>query len=367
MIIKSLELSDYRNYEYLSITFDRNTNILYGKNAQGKTNILESIYMSGTTKSHRGSRDKEIIRFGQDEAHIKTVIEKENKEFQIDLHLKKNRSKGIAINKIPIKKASELFGILNVIVFSPEDLSIIKNGPKERRRFIDSELCQIDKIYLYHLSLYNRALNQRNQLLKDCYYKPQLKDTIEVWDDQIIEYGSKLIETREKYVQNLNLIVNETHKDLTNGRENLMIRYEKNVEIDDYRQVMQANLQKDLKYGQTNAGPHKDDLCFEIDGVDMRKFGSQGQQRTCALSLKLAEIELVKKSIHDQPILLLDDVLSELDSDRQEALLRHIHDIQTIMTCTGMDEFIKNRFQIDKIYRIVNGQVSEGHDLDENE
>lgn len=197
MILKSVALSHFRNYDDLYIEFDRGTNILYGDNAQGKTNVLESIYVSGTTKSHKGSKDRELIQFGQDEAHIRTVVEKSGLDYQIDMHLKKNKSKGIAINRMPIKKASELFGILNIVFFSPEDLNIIKNGPSERRRFLDVELCQLDKIYLYNLTKYNKVLNQRNRLLKDIHFRPELMDTLAVWDMQLIEYGKKIINTRK--------------------------------------------------------------------------------------------------------------------------------------------------------------------------
>ena len=188
MNIRSIELKNFRNYENLEISFDEGTNILFGDNAQGKTNILEAAYMSGTTKSHKGSRDREMIRFGEEEAHLKTVVVRGGREYQIDMHLKKNRAKGIAIDKIPIKKASELFGILNIVFFSPEDLNIIKNGPAERRRFLDSELCQLDRIYLADLTNYNKILAQRNKLLKDMIYRPVFPDTLPVWDMQLIEY-----------------------------------------------------------------------------------------------------------------------------------------------------------------------------------
>ena len=207
MIIKSIELKNFRNYEDLTISFDQGTNILYGNNAQGKTNILEAAYLSGTSKSHKGSKDKEMIRFHEQESHIRTVVEKKqpgtdiNKKYQIDMHLKQNRSKGIAINQIPIKKASELFGILNMVFFSPEDLNIIKNGPAERRRFLDSELCQLDKIYLSYLTNYNKILNQRNKLLKDMVYRPTLGDTLPVWDTQLVETGKKIIKRRKQFIE----------------------------------------------------------------------------------------------------------------------------------------------------------------------
>lgn len=359
MIIKTIELQNFRNYEDLEIHFDHGTNILYGDNAQGKTNILESAYVSGTTKSHKGSRDKDMIRFGETEAHIRTIVEKNGMTYQIDMHLKKNRSKGIAVNRVPIKKASELFGILNIVFFSPEDLYIIKNGPAERRRFLDSEICQLDKIYLSDLTKYNKTLNQRNKLLKDIAFHPELESTLSVWDMQLIAYGKRIIKRRTQFVNELNEIVFDIHKKISGNKEELVLNYEPDIEESFFEDELNRSKTRDLKYCQTSVGPHRDDISFHIGDIDIRKFGSQGQQRTSALSLKLAEIELVKKCIHDTPVLLLDDVLSELDSNRQNYLLNSIHDIQTIITCTGLDEFVKNRFQIDKIFQVVTGKVSE--------
>ncbi len=357
MILKSVALSHFRNYSDLYMEFDRGTNILYGDNAQGKTNILESVYVSGTTKSHKGSKDRELIQFGEEEAHIQTIVEKKEKDFQIDMHIKKNRSKGIAINKIPIKKAAELFGILNIVFFSPEDLNIIKNGPSERRRFLDFELCQLDRIYLFHLTNYNKILNQRNKLLKDINFKPELKDTLSVWDMQLIDYGKKIIASRKNFVKQLNEISYEIHKKISGEREELFLNYEPDVLEERFEEELIKSRERDLKFGMTSVGPHRDDMCFLIHDIDIRRFGSQGQQRSCALSLKLSEIELVKSSIKETPVLILDDVLSELDSNRQNFLLNSIHDIQTIITCTGLDEFVKNRFEINKVFKVVSGTV----------
>ena len=359
MIIKSIELKNFRNYENLNISFDEGTNIIYGNNAQGKTNILEAAYMSGTTKSHKGSKDKDMIRFGEQEAHLRTVVIKQGKEYQIDMHLKQSRSKGIAVNRVPMKKASELFGILNIVFFSPEDLNIIKNGPAERRRFLDAELCQLDKVYLADLTNYNKILNQRNKLLKDMLYRPDLSDTLPVWDMQLVETGKKIIRRRKQFVEELNEIVHGIHYKISGEKEELVLKYEPS--IDDILLEDELNRAKvrDLKLCQTSVGPHRDDMLFSIQGVDIRKFGSQGQQRTSALSLKLSEIELVKRSIHDTPVLLLDDVLSELDSNRQNYLLNNIYDTQTMITCTGLDEFVKNRFQINRVFEVINGQVFE--------
>lgn len=358
MIIKSLELANFRNYEELNISFDKGTNILYGDNAQGKTNILEAIYVSATTKSHKGSKDKEIINFYKEEAHIRTYLEKENVETRVDMHLRKNKSKGIAIDGQKIKKAADLMGLLNVVFFSPEDLSIIKDGPAERRRFADMELCQLDSFYLYNLNHYNKIIGQRNKLLKDMYFQPELRETLNIWDSQLVSFGSKIIERREQFVKQLGDIIFDIHKKLSGGKEELVIAYEPDVSIEDFEKQMKYNQDKDIRLKQTTTGPHRDDFSFVVNGVDIRKYGSQGQQRTAALSLKLSEIELVKKISKDTPVLLLDDVLSELDSNRQNYLLNSIGNIQTIITCTGLDEFINNRFEINKIFKVTNGTVN---------
>ena len=357
MIIKSLELADFRNYDSLHIDFSKGTNILYGDNAQGKTNILEAIFLSATTKSHKGSKDKDIVNFKKEEAHIRTYLEKEEVEIRVDMHLRKNKTKGIAIDGQKIKKASELLGLLNVVFFSPEDLSIIKNGPSERRRFVDMELCQLDSFYIYNLNHYNKIVNQRNKLLKDMYFNPSLKETLNIWDSQLVSFGSKIIERRKLFVEQLNEIIFDIHKKLSGNREELIIQYEPDVLIEDYEKSLSACQERDIKLKQTTVGPHRDDFSFMVGDVDIRRFGSQGQQRTAALSLKLSEIELVKKITKDNPVLLLDDVLSELDSNRQNYLLSTIGDIQTIITCTGLDEFVNNRFEIDKVFKIENGRI----------
>ena len=357
MYIESIQLKNYRNYESLDMKLDKGTNILYGDNAQGKTNILEAIYLGGTTKSHRGSKDREIIKFEEDESHIRMVVSKKNMKYRIDMHLKKNKAKGVAINGLPIKKARELFGIVNLVFFSPEDLNIIKNGPGERRRFIDLELCQLNAIYLTDLSNYNHIVNQRNKLLKDLAFRPELMDTLDIWDLQMAEFGKKIIQARAKFIEKLNEIIQDIHRNLTGNRETLQLVYEPSVTAESIEQEIARNRERDLKFKLTTIGPHRDDLCVMVNGIDIRKFGSQGQQRTAALSLKLSEIYLVKEVVKDTPVLLLDDVLSELDSNRQNYLLNSIHDVQTVITCTGLDEFVNNRFHINKIFHVVCGQV----------
>ena len=294
MRIKSLELLNYRNYETLQMDFSEGTNILYGNNAQGKTNILESIYVCATTKSHRGSRDKEMIRFEQEDAHIRMFVEKNNIEHKIDIHLKKNKTKGAAIDGLPIKKSSELMGLVNVVFFSPEDLTIIKSGPAERRRFIDMELCQLNKVYLHDISDYNRIVNQRNNLLKQAYFDPALKDTLDVWDAQLVRYGQHVIRERERFIKQLNEMIMPIHEKLSGGKEQLTLHYEPNVSADLFEEELMKRRENDLRFKSTTVGPHRDDLGFYINGMNVRKFGSQGQQRTAALSLtELSEYDRV--------------------------------------------------------------------------
>ena len=305
MIIKSIELADYRNYDSLVLQFDRGTNILYGDNAQGKTNILEAIYVAATTKSHKGSKDREIVNFDKEEAHIRTYLEKDGKEIRVDMHL-----------------------------------------------------CQLDNFYLYNLNHYNKIVNQRNKLLKDMYMNPDLKETLTIWDMQLVSYGSKIIERRKLFVEQLNEIIYEIHKKLSGGREEIRIQYEPDVELDEFESKLRNSQDRDMRAKMTSVGPHRDDFSFLVGDVDIRKFGSQGQQRTAALSLKLSEIELVKRITKDTPVLLLDDVLSELDSNRQNYLLNSIGDIQTIITCTGLEEFVNNRFEINRVFKVSAGTVT---------
>jgi DNA replication and repair protein RecF len=358
MFIKTLELKNYRNYSTLQLAFNPGINILYGNNAQGKTNVLEAIYVCSVTKSHRGSKDREIIEFGEEESHIKCVVEKNGIENRIDMHLKKNKAKGIAVNGIPLRKSSELFGTIHVVFFSPEDLNIIKNGPSERRRFIDMELCQLNRIYTSDLVNYNKVLMQKNQLLKDLGFRPELRDTLPVWNEQLIHYGTSVIQKRKEFIQKLNGMIRVIHGNLTGGNEKIRIEYEPNTKADHFREELSRNEERELRQKMSLTGPHRDDISFYVNNVDIRRFGSQGQQRTAALSLKLAEIELVREIVKDTPILLLDDVLSELDRDRQNHLLNSIQDVQTLITCTGLDDFVNNRFQVDKIFKVVEGTVT---------
>lgn len=359
MVIETLELSHYRNYDYLKLDLSPGVNIFYGDNAQGKTNILESIHVCSTSKSHKGSKDRDLISFDKEESHIKMIVKKDEVSHRIDMHLKKHKNKGIAVDGIPIKKIGELFGLVNVVFFSPEDLGIIKSGPAERRRFLDLELCQLERLYLTSLTQYNRIINQRNKLLKDLDYHPELEETLFAWDLQLVKYGEELICSRKQFIEELNVLIKEIHGRITCGKEELMIQYEADCEAGMLEKALQDCFERDKKTKLTNRGPHRDDMTFIANGIDLKRFGSQGQQRTAALSLKMAEIALVKKKIHDMPILLLDDVLSELDSNRQNELLKGLDEVQTLVTCTGLDDFIESRCKVDKVYHVMHGTICE--------
>ncbi|MBR1758985.1 MAG: DNA replication/repair protein RecF [Lachnospiraceae bacterium] len=357
MVIRSLELQNFRNYASLAMEFDEGINILFGDNAQGKTNILEALYLTSTTKSHRASKDREMIRIGQEEAHIRLFLSQNDVDHRMDLHLKQSKAKGAAIDGVPVRRSGDLVGFLKVVFFSPEDLSIIKNGPGERRRFLDMELCQLDKVYLNQLANYNRALNQRNNLLKQIGQDPSLKETLELWEEQLISYGTQIMRGRASFLQELAPIVSEIHAQLSGGKEELKLLYEPNVSADRYREELFYSRDRDIYLKTTHVGPHRDDMVFEINGSDARRFGSQGQQRTAALSLKMAEIEIVRRRTGQKPILLLDDVLSELDRSRQTYLLSGISGTQVIMTCTGLEEFVENRVRVNRVFEVIEGQV----------
>jgi len=364
MHIKEIKLSHFRNYKELNIYFDSNLNIIFGDNAQGKTNILEAIYLCATSKSHRTNNSKEMIELGCDEAHIQLIIVSDNQEINqettIDVHLNQLGKKHIAINKLPIKKLEELLGCLHVIMFSPEDLNLIKSGPNQRRRFIDIELSQLNGVYYHYLHQYHHLLKQRNALLKQCQknYSKDYRDQLDIWDIQFLVYGKKVIEMRESFIQELNEIYKKRHFDISGGTELMHLSYEKNCSIDEFELKLKRNQDKDIKLGNSSVGPHRDDLLFDLNGIDLRKYGSQGQQRTAALSLKLSEIELVIKRNNVIPILLLDDVLSELDVHRQTYLMENLDGIQTLLTCTGVEDFIQSTQHKKQFFHVSKGEIA---------
>ncbi len=359
MIITRLQMQNFRNYDYLDLRPDSGITIFYGDNAQGKTNILEAVNVLGTAKSHRTSRDREMIRFEEKEAHISLEMFRKQIPYQIDIHLKNDHPKGIAVNKVPLKKASELYGLLHIVFFSPEDLAIIKNGPKERRSFIDRELCQLDDIYLHHLISYHKILSQRNLVLKEKKYSRSASELLDVYDEQLAEEGRYIISKRRIFVKEIEPLVADKQSGLSGNTEKVTLVYEADRSEEDFLKELKRHREKDMLTKTTSCGPHRDDMAVLLNGVDLRKYGSQGQQRTAALSMKLAQIELVKEKIDDTPVLLLDDVLSEFDQKRQQYLMENIGDAQTFLTCTGVESFINRQNRTRKIYRVEKGSVTE--------
>lgn len=355
MYIKELSLQDFRSYSNLDIVLDNGINIFKGDNAQGKTNILESIYLCATARSHRTHKEKEIIRWNQECAHVNLKVQKKYVEDTIDFHLSQ-KSKSALINKLPIGRLGELFGALNIVMFSPEDLQLIKNSPKERRRFLDIELCQIDKMYYYALRQYSKVLKQRNLALKD-FRNQRDYSMLDIWDMQLEEYAKSVIEKRVAFVQELNNIAKEIHSDISGKKEELEIIYIPSTEAKDFKDKMIKYREKDILYQTTSIGPHRDDLKFLINEMDVKTYGSQGQQRTVVLAMKLAELKIMKKYIGEEPVLLLDDVLSELDEKRQTDLFKYTENTQTLITCTGIEQSVWNTQKIGKLYNVTKGIV----------
>lgn len=359
MYVKEIELKDFRNYEELKISFSNKVNIFLGKNAQGKTNLLESIYLNAMGKSFKTSKDKELIRFGKEFCKIKTISLIDDEEQVTEILITKDGKKGIKLNGVKAGKTSELLERIYIIVFSPEDLKIVKDEPEKRRRFIDRELCQIKPGYYNDLNNYRKVLRQRNTYLKE----PEIDSSIlDIWDYELARYGSKVIARRKEFIEKINIISHEIHEKISGGAEELELRYEPNVYFEENNESLFYDHLKscrndDIKNRNTGCGPHKDDLKICGDGIDLRKFGSQGQQRTAALSLKLSEIKLIEEETGEKPILLLDDVLSELDNYRQTYLINSLGENQLFITTTDISGKVAKSLPNGKIFKISAGSV----------
>ncbi len=362
MYIKEIELHDFRNYRELSVKFDPGVNILHGKNAQGKTNLLESIYITSMGKSFRTNKDKELIRFGADFFRVKIKAVKED-DISVELAVNQEGKKGIKIDGIKARKLSQLFENIYIVIFSPEDLRIVKDEPEKRRKFMDRELCQIRPAYYNSLGQYKKTLAQRNAYLKEERIEP---DVLDIWDSQLAEYGSEVIRHRERFIERLDSISREIHESITNQRESLEVSYEPSIDpcpdSSDLRyafyEELQKNRERDLKTGTTGKGPHKDDLKLQIGGIDIRSFGSQGQQRTAALSLKLSEIRLIEEETGESPILLLDDVFSELDQERQNYLVHSLENTQIFITTTEISPGLEQSLERIRYFQVKDGAVT---------
>lgn len=356
--IQEISLQAFRNLEPLHIQPTTGINVFYGDNAQGKTNFLESIYFCALGRSLRGKQEQQLIRFDAHESHIRLDVVRSHRTDRIDVHLKRDEKKGIAINGIAVRRLGELFGTMYAVIFSPEDLSLIKEGPAERRRFLDMELCQMSQVYFYDLQQYTRILRQRNTLLKKIKENTKLSDTLSVWDTQLAQCGEKIIAARSAFLARLDEISALCHEKLTGGKDTLKTLYKPNCEQGQLEKRLQRSLERDIAFGSTQVGPHKDDILFLVNGKEVRQFGSQGQQRTTALSARLAEITLIEEMTGEKPILLLDDVLSELDENRQRYLMQSIEGLQSFLTCTGIEDSIRRYVQTDNLFYVQNGRIS---------
>lgn len=369
MHIQSLKLNNFRNYESLKIEFSKNFNIIYGDNGQGKTNILEAIFLCSSGRSHRTSKDIELLKINENGYFIEVLFRKEDMDASIEVLFRKDEKKKIKINQIPIKKIGNLMGNLNTVIFSPEDLLIIKEGPSERRRFIDITISQIKPTYFYDLQQYMKILYQRNALLKEIQKKRSLIDTLDIWNNNLVVTGSRIIKVRDDFIKRLNKYIEINHSKLTNGKERLMLKYApfikvgENLNITDieniFRKTLEQSVNKELFKATTLTGPQRDDYEIFLNDDNLKQFGSQGQQRTAVLAIKLSEVDLMKQETGEYPIILLDDVMSELDKSRQRYLIENLKNIQTFITSTDID-YINEIESIDKqVIKISNGHVVE--------
>jgi len=365
MNIKEIELHNFRNYENLSLEFHPNVNLILGNNAQGKTNLLESIYVCSMGKSFRTSRDSEMILFGKDFGRVKVNAQKDYYDTSVELVISKDSKKSAKVDGVKIKKSSELLENLYMVIFSPEDLRIVKDEPEKRRKFVDRELCQLRPKYYEDLSSYKKVLLQRNAYLKEYEVDPSILD---LWDMQLAKYGASIMMMRADFIKKLDKISRGIHSSITGGREVLEVTYAPNVSMcgsqeeleESYYKAIRAAFDNDMRQRTTTKGPHKDDLEFFIDGISVRSFGSQGQQRTSALSIKLAELSLIKEETGEEAILLLDDVMSELDLQRQEFLVKSLADIQMFITTTEIPDKLKETLPEGKTFFVTAGSVKEG-------
>lgn len=357
MLVKSVSVQGFRNLKDETISLGSGINIFCGDNAQGKTNILEAVYFCSMGRSHRVKQDSRLIAFDKKEAHVRVFTDRDKRTDRIDVHIKKDEKKGIAVNGIPLRRLGELLGTFYTVIFSPEDLSLIKNSPAERRRFIDMELCQLSSVYYYDLQQYYKVLKQRNNLLKRLVKEPKLKETIFIWDSQLIDYGKRIIKARRDFCAKAGVFARKNHELITGGKEDFTAEYRPNCTEEDLEDKLKSSLERDIFTGSTGHGPHKDDMAFYVDGSDVRIFGSQGQQRTAALCLKLAEIDIIKEETGITPVMLLDDVLSELDENRQNFLLDMTNGIQSLITCTGIEDSVKKYTGEAALFKVKNGEA----------
>lgn len=370
MQLKSIELHGFRNYESLELSIGAGVNIFVGPNAQGKTNLLEAIHVLALTKSHRTSKDRELIGWNAQHAKIRAELTRRYGNVTLDLVIAPEGKKAW-VNGLAQRKLSGFVGTLNVVLFAPEDLDIVKGAPGVRRRFMDMEIGQVHPGYLHDLQQYQKVLQQRNNLLKQADTAGKSGALLEVWDEQLASYGVKMMKRRQNFIEKLQKWAEKIHAGITAGTEQLHVAYKPSFgaeqgslpedETSLFQQFMlklSQSREQEMRRGTTMTGPHRDELAFAINGRDVQAFGSQGQQRTAALSLKLAELELMHEEIGEYPILLLDDVLSELDQLRQTQLIETFQSrVQTFITTTGLESVNMSRLKDAAVFHVKSGTL----------
>lgn len=364
MRVTSLRLVNFRNYPSLSLRPDAGLCVLTGENAAGKTNVLEALFLCSLGRSHRTVRDGEMVRSKEAFASVAVDVDTRGGPRRIECKLFPGERKKFSIDGTALSRSGELLGCLNVVMFAPEDLSLVKDGPGERRRFLDMAISQLRPSYYYTLQQYNNALKQRNALLKDPDGLDY--DTLACWDEQLSVLGASIILARAELVERLGMIAAEQHDTLSDGAEELTVSYEPDVEpessgdlVKTLRLALADSAERDVFRGSTSVGPHRDDVRLSINRTDVRVYGSQGQQRTTVLSLKLAQLEILRSEKGDAPVLLLDDVFSELDRNRQRMLLIAAQDCQTFLTCTHLEEVAAAGVEQMQVYQVADRHVIE--------
>ena len=347
MFIKEIKLENFRNYDFEKIEFNEKTNIIFGDNAQGKTNILEAIFINSLGKSFRTNKDKELIKENKDIAKVEIKFVKNNREEKTKLEL--SDKKLFYINDIPVKKTSEIVGKINVVLFTPEDIGILKDDPLRRRKFLNIMISQLRPLYIHIFSQYKKTLEQRNNYLKQIKYENKSISNLEIWDEQLIKLGLKIYEYRKEFIEKINKKIKKIHLGITEEKEIIEIKYKTNINTENYEQKLKKNREIDIQKGFTSVGVHRDDIEIYINGKNAAIYGSQGQQRSSIISLKLAEAEVIYDEIEDYPVILLDDFMSELDKKRVKGFIKNIKNNQVLITTTdkiSLDTMVYNLFKV---------------------
>ena len=360
MIVTNLQLTNFRSYEACALAPCEGVNVLLGDNGQGKTNVLEALYLTCTGRSHRTRQDRELIRWGADFAGVKVDTQRRDGGHDVEILMPAAGRRRLKIAGQEASRSGELMGHVTGVLFSPEDLKTVKDGPSERRRFVDMALSQVRPAYYYALQRYARALKQRGEALKAIAVQPALMATLDAWDEQLAQAGSELMRHRREYVARLSALAADIHREISDGREALEIRYLPSVSLGDDAQALLEALfaarETDARRLTTSVGAHRDDVALLIGGRDVRAFGSQGQQRTAALAMRLAELSVMRDVLDEWPMLMLDDVMSELDPSRRRQLVGRLSGIQTFITCT--DENDLAGAEIGRAWRVKDGQLA---------